>query len=146
MAIFCRYSLNSFFWTDSTVNCRFSFQTLSDRNMKMGCHAILFLQRVNLVPRSYIILNRTHKYTYTHTHTHTHTHIHTQFQQTFGRSRKSAETFGLRKILFLSKLDEKAGIYKEYNGSKIILKLKRIKGQTQGWGSLIMKVLSSPMY
>ena len=78
--------------------------------MKMGCHAIFFLQRVNLVPRSYIILDRTHKYTYTHTHTHT------QFPRAFGRfSRKSAETFGLRKTLFPSKLDKKAGIYKEYN-------------------------------
>ena len=39
----------------SAVKYRFSFRTLSDRNMKMGCHAILFLQRLNLVPRGYII-------------------------------------------------------------------------------------------
>ena len=39
----------------STVKYCFSFQTLSDRNMKMSCHAICFLQRLNLVPRSYII-------------------------------------------------------------------------------------------
>ena len=44
----------------SKVKYRFSFWTLSDRNMKMGCHVISFLQRLNLVPRGYIILDRTH--------------------------------------------------------------------------------------
>ena len=28
----------------------------------MGCHAIFFLQRLNLVPRGYIILDRTHSF------------------------------------------------------------------------------------
>ena len=46
----------------STVKYRFSFQTLSDQNMKMGCHVIFFLQRLNLVPRGYIILDRTHSF------------------------------------------------------------------------------------
>ena len=45
-----------------TVKYRFSFRTSSDRNMKMGCHAIFFLQRLNLVPRGYIILDRTHSF------------------------------------------------------------------------------------
>ena len=38
----------------STVMYRFSFRTLSDRNMKMGCHAIFFFQRLNPAPRGYI--------------------------------------------------------------------------------------------
>ena len=127
----------------STVKYRFSFRTLLDRNMKIGCHAIFFLHRVNLVPRGYIILDRTH----THPHPHTHTHTHTKLPQNIGRfSRKSGETFRLRKILFPSKLEGTAGIYKEYNGSSIIFVLKRIKGQRQGWGSRIMKVLWSPIY
>ena len=46
----------------STVKYRFSFQILSDKDMKMGCHAIFFLERLNLVPRSYIILDRTHSF------------------------------------------------------------------------------------
>ena len=46
----------------SAVKYHFSFRTLSDRNMKIGCHAILFLQRTNLVPRGYIILHRTHSF------------------------------------------------------------------------------------
>ena len=46
----------------SAVKYCFSFQTLSDRNMKMGCHAIFFLQKLNLVPRGYIILHRTHSF------------------------------------------------------------------------------------
>ena len=67
----------------STVKYRFSFRTLSDRNMKMGCHAIFFLQRLNLVPRGFIILDRTHS-----------------FHGIFGQfARESAETFSLRKIL-----------------------------------------------
>ena len=36
------------------------FRTLPDRNMEMGCHAIFFLERLNLVPRGNIILDRTH--------------------------------------------------------------------------------------
>ena len=43
----------------STVKYRFSFRTLSDRNMKMGCHAMFFLQRLNLIHRGYIILDGT---------------------------------------------------------------------------------------
>ena len=46
----------------SIVKYRFSFRTLSDRNMKMGCHAIFFLQRLNLVPRGNIILDRTQSF------------------------------------------------------------------------------------
>ena len=46
----------------STVKYRFSFWTLSNRNMKMGCQAIFFLQRLNLVPRGYINLDRTHSF------------------------------------------------------------------------------------
>ena len=56
--------------------------------MKMGCHAIFFLQRLNLVPRGYIILIRTHS-----------------FHGTSGY-----EAFSLRKILSPRKLEEKAGI------------------------------------
>ena len=36
--------------------------------------------------------------------------------------------------------------YKEYDGSTITLLLKGMKGYTQGWESLTMKVLWSPMY
>ena len=39
----------------STVKCRFSFRTLLDRNIKIGCHAIFFLQGLDLLPRGYII-------------------------------------------------------------------------------------------
>ena len=46
----------------SAVKYHVSFRTLSDRNMKIGCHAIFFLQRTNLVPRGYIILHRTHSF------------------------------------------------------------------------------------
>ena len=45
-----------------TVKYRFSFRTLSDRNMKMGCHAIFFLKRLNLIPRGYIILDKTYSF------------------------------------------------------------------------------------
>ena len=45
-----------------TVKYCFSFRILLDRNMKMGCHAIFFLQRLNLVRKSYIILYRTHSF------------------------------------------------------------------------------------
>ena len=46
----------------STVKYHFSFRTLSDQNMKMGCHAVFFLQRPNLVPGGCIILDRTHNF------------------------------------------------------------------------------------
>ena len=46
----------------STVKYRFSFRTLSDRNMKMGCHAIFFLQKLNLIPSVYVILDKTHSF------------------------------------------------------------------------------------
>ena len=46
----------------STVKYRFSFRRLSDRNIKMGWHAIFFLQRLNLLHRGYIILDRTHSF------------------------------------------------------------------------------------
>ena len=45
-----------------TIKYRFAFRVLSDRNMKMGCHAIFFLQRLNLVPKGYINLDRTHSF------------------------------------------------------------------------------------
>ena len=35
---------------------------LSDQNMKTGCHAIFFLQRLNLILKGYIILDRTHDF------------------------------------------------------------------------------------
>ena len=47
------------------TSIRFSSQQLniafllSDRNIKMGCYAIFFLQRLNLVVKGYIILDRT---------------------------------------------------------------------------------------
>ena len=44
-----------------TVKYHFSFWTLSDQNMKTGCHAIIFLKRLNIIPRGYIILDRTLK-------------------------------------------------------------------------------------
>ena len=43
----------------STVTYCFSFQTLSNENMKMGHHAIFFLQRLNLIPQGYIVLEHT---------------------------------------------------------------------------------------
>ena len=46
----------------STFEYRFYFRRLSDGNIKMGCHAILFLQRFNLLPRGYIILDRTYSF------------------------------------------------------------------------------------
>ena len=45
-----------------TVKYHFYFWTLSDRNMKMGCHVIFFLQILNLVPRVYTILDKTHSF------------------------------------------------------------------------------------
>ena len=45
-----------------TVKYRYFFQTLSDRNMERGCHAIFFLQRLDPVSRGYIILDRTHNF------------------------------------------------------------------------------------
>ena len=136
--LFEQFFLNRF---NSQVSLLFSNIIGSKYENGMPCN--LFLAESH--PRSYIILDRTH--THTQTHTHTHTHTHTQFSWTFGWfSQKSAETFGLRKTLFPSKLYKKAGIYQQYNGWNIILILKRIKGQTQGWGSLIMKLLWSPIY
>ena len=46
----------------SAVRYRFSIRTLSDRNVKMDCHVIFFLERLNLVPRDYIILDTTHSF------------------------------------------------------------------------------------
>ena len=100
-----------------------------------------FLQRLNLIPKFYIII------------------LNTQFPQNFWQlARKSAETFSLQKILSPRKLDKKASILftllmhenqylfqKECDGSTIIL-LKRIEGYTWGWGSLIMEVRWSPIY
>ena len=43
-----------------TVKYCFSFQTLSDRNIKIGCNATFFLQK--LVPRGYAILEITHSF------------------------------------------------------------------------------------
>ena len=105
--------------------------------MKMGCHAIFFLQRLNLVPRGYIILDGTHS-------------LH-------GISGDSLEN--LQKLSVCEKFYQPKNrhftlwtygnhysFYKEYDGSTIILLLKRIKGCTQGWGSLIIKVLWSPKH
>ena len=78
--------------------------------MKMGCHAIVFLQRRSLAPRGYIILDRTHS-----------------FQ---GITRKSAETFSLRKILSRRKLDEKASILRCERMETIIHFRKNIMSQT----------------
>ena len=55
-------NLSQFQLQQSTVKYGFSFRTLSDRNMKMGCHAIFFLQILNLVPRGFIILERTQSF------------------------------------------------------------------------------------
>ena len=51
---------NLYQFQQSTVKYRFSFRTLSDRNMKTGCHAIFFLRGLNLVPWGYIILDKDH--------------------------------------------------------------------------------------
>ena len=59
--------------------------------MKMGCHVIFFSQRLNLVPRGYIILDRTHS-----------------FHGIWGNSPENLKK--LSKILSPSKLDERAGI------------------------------------
>ena len=37
---------------------RFSFRRLSDQNIKIGCHAIFYLQRLNVLPKGYIIFDR----------------------------------------------------------------------------------------
>ena len=49
---------NLYQFQQSTLKYHFSFRILSDRNMKMDCHAIFFMQRLNLVPRGYVILDR----------------------------------------------------------------------------------------
>ena len=59
--------------------------------MKMRCHVIFFSQRLNLVPRGYIILDRTHS-----------------FHGIWGNSPENLRQ--LSKILLPSKLDERAGI------------------------------------
>ena len=46
----------------SAAKHRFTFRTLSDRNMKTGCHAVFFFQRLNLFPKGYVILDRTHSF------------------------------------------------------------------------------------
>ena len=46
---------------ESTAKHSFPCQTLSDLNMKMGCHAIV-LHRINLIPRSYTTLDRKHSF------------------------------------------------------------------------------------
>ena len=46
----------------STVNYHFSFQTLSDQNMKMDYYAIFLFQRLNLIPTGYILFDRTHSF------------------------------------------------------------------------------------
>ena len=46
----------------STVRYHFSFWILSDWNMKMGCYATFFSQRINLFLKGYIILERTHSF------------------------------------------------------------------------------------
>ena len=88
----------------------------------MGCHATFFLQRRNLVPKNYIILDRTHS-----------------FHGISGDSPENLEYFSLRKILSPRKLDEKAGIlccermetiihFRKNDALSIILLLKRING------------------
>ena len=111
----------------STVKYRFSFRTLSDRNMKMGCHAIFFLQRLNLVPRGYINLDRTNSF--------------------HGISGEITETFSLRKILSPRKLDEKVRILRCERMETIIHFRKNMMAQPPFYYlSLIMKVLWSRIY
>ena len=62
--------------------------------MKMDSHTILFLQRLNLIPRGYIILDRTHSF-------------HGISDKFF---RKPVETFSLQEILSTRKFDKKASI------------------------------------
>ena len=77
----------------STVKYHFSFRTLSDRNMKMGCYAVFFLQ--TQAPSQGLH----------------HFRQNTQFPRNFGRfARKFVKTFSLRKILSLGKLGQKASI------------------------------------
>ena len=75
----------------STVKYRFSFRTLSDRNMKMGFYAVLFLQTE--APSQGLH----------------HFQQNTQFSRNFGRfARIFVKTFSLWKILSLGKLGQKA--------------------------------------
>ena len=62
--------------------------------MKMDSHAALFLQRLSLIPRGYIILDRTYSFH----------RIADKF------ARKSVETFSLQEILSTRKFDKKASI------------------------------------
>ena len=62
--------------------------------MKMECHAIFLLQRLNLVPRDYIILDRTYSF-------------HGIWVNSLENLRKLSV---YKKILSPIKLDEKAGI------------------------------------
>ena len=98
----------------SAVKYRFSIRTLSDRNVKIDCHVIFFLERLNLVPRGLY-----------------HFRYNTQFPRDFGRfTRKSAETFILRKILSPRKLDEKAGILRRERMEIIIHFRKNMMAQS----------------
>ena len=69
--------------------------------MKMGCHAIFFLQRLNLVPRGYIILDRTRS-----------------FHRILGNSPENM--WKLSKVLLPRKLDEKAGILRRERMETVI--------------------------
>ena len=79
--------------------------------MEMGCHAIFFLQRVNFVPRSYIILDRTHN-----------------FHGLLGDSPENQQKPSFKENSIPQQIRRKAGIHEEYNGSNITFILKRIKG------------------
>ena len=126
----------------STVKYRFSFRTLSDRNMKMGCHAIFFQQRLKVVPRAYIIqaehtVSMELKWNMEHGTEHT-------VSMKLAIRPKICGNFQLKKNFIIQEIRQKSrhftmlthgnrySFQKKYDGSTIILLLKIIKGQTRG--------------
>ena len=109
--------------------------------MKISCYAIFFLQRLNLFLRGYIILDRTRS-----------------FHRSLGDPPENLlKLFVCKKLYHLQNYTKNPAFYavNAWNPLSIleriwwltiILLLKIIKGQTRGWGSLIMKVLWSPIY
>ena len=90
--------------------------------MKTGYHAIFFFQSLNLVPRGYIILDRTHS-----------------VQEILADLPENLQKLSVyKKFYHPGNLTKKPGILfckcietfiqKEYGGSTMILSLKRIKG------------------
>ena len=79
----------------------------------MGCHMIFFLQRLNLVPRAHIILNRTHS-----------------FHEISGDSPENLQKLLIYKVLSPKKLDEKAHILHCEHMETIIHFRKNMMAQT----------------